>query len=54
MQYRPWALQHLHVCKLHATWRINMQNTHKKHVSEILCEQLHAASITREMHVFIV
>ena len=42
IQYRPWTLQHLHVCKLRATWRINMQNTPKRQVCEILCEQLHA------------
>ena len=43
IQYRPWALQHLHVCKLRATWQINTQNTHKKHTCESLCEQLRAA-----------
>ena len=43
IQYRPWALQHLHVCKLRAAWGINMQNTHTKCICEILCEQLHAA-----------
>ena len=42
LQHRPWALQHLHACKLHAIWRISTKNPCKKLASKFLQELFHA------------
>ena len=43
VQYRPRAMQHLHMHKLGAIWWNYMQNPHKKLRRKFLCDVLHAA-----------
>ena len=42
IQYRPQALQHLHVHKLCAIWQISTKNPHKNLACKFLHELLHA------------
>ena len=55
VQYRPWALQHLHVHahKLHAIWRISTNNAHKKLACKFLHELLHTDFLHSNLSVFL-
>ena len=52
LQYRPWALQHLHVRKLCAIWRISTKNPRKKLACKFLHKLLHRL-FTRKLSVFL-
>ena len=48
VQYRSWALQHVHVRKLRAIWRISRETPRKK-----LARKLHAAFLHANLRVFL-
>ena len=53
LQYRPWALQHLHARKLHAIWRISTKNPCKKLMYKFLHKLLHADFLHANLSVLL-
>ena len=53
LQYRPWALQHLHMRKLRAIWQISMKSPCKKLACKFLREPLHANFLHANLSVFL-
>ena len=53
LQYRPWALQHLHARKLRAIWRISTKNPCKKLAYKFLHKLLHADFLHANLSVLL-
>ena len=53
LQYRSWALQHLHMRKLRAIWRISMKSPRKKLTCKFLRELLYANFLHSNLSVFL-
>ena len=53
LQYRPWALQHLHARKLHTIWWISTKNPCKKLACKLLHKLLHTDFLHANLSVLL-